>query len=178
MQNLFMKEVSSYSFVFPQNFKDVKNINFNNPVLWILNNHLIPPHIGFSFEKKYYSLKAYGKDENVLVDNLINRFNHKKIPIVFMELDFPIKKDSLLDAFNKYDYAGDLSSTCITPILQIFKLSKPTIILPQLLDFLFNNNYVKTNAFINQKSNIVGVRKYSREEIVSINQEMKNARRK
>ena len=36
---------------FPQNLKDVKNINFNNPVLWILNNHLIPPHIGFSFEK-------------------------------------------------------------------------------------------------------------------------------
>ena len=123
MQNLFMKEVSGYSFVFPHNFKDIKNINFNNPVLWILNIHLIPPHIGFSFQNKYYSLKAYGKDENVLVDNLIKRLNHKKIPIVFMELDLTIKKDGLLNAFNKYEYAGDLSSTCITPILQLFNLS-------------------------------------------------------
>ena len=178
MQNLFMKEVSSYSFVFSQNFKEFKNINFNNPVLWILNNHLIPPHIGFSMEKKYHSLKAYGKDENVLVDNLIKRFNHKKIPIVFIELDFHLKMEDFINTFNRYDYAGDLSSTCITPILQIFKLPKSTFILPQLLDFLYDNNFVKTRAYINQKSNIIGIRNYSREEIVSINQEMKNARRK
>ena len=62
MQNLFMKEVSSYSFLFPQKFKkDVKNINFNNPVLWILNNHLIPPHIGFSFEKNITASKHMAK---------------------------------------------------------------------------------------------------------------------
>ena len=178
MQNLFMKEVLSYSFLFPQNFKDVKNINFNNPVLWILNNHLIPPHVGFSFEKKYYSLKAYGKDENVLVDNFLKRFNHKKIPIVFMEVDFNLKMDHLINVFNRYEYAGDLSSTCITPILQLFNLTKPTIILPELLNVLHNNNYVKISAIINQKSNIVGIKKYSREEILLINKKMKNARRK
>ena len=78
--------------------------------------------------------------------------------------------DDVINVFNRYKYAGDLSSTCITPILQLFNLTKPTIILPELLNVLHNNNYVKISAIINQKSNIVGIKKYSREEILLINQ--------
>ena len=129
--------------------------------------------MAFLLKKKYYSLKAYGKDENVFVDNLLKRFNHKNIPIVFIEVDFNLKMDDVINVFNRYKYAGDLSSTCITPILQLFNLTKPTIILPELLNVLHNNNYVKISAIINQKSNIVGIKKYSREEILLINQKMK-----
>lgn len=39
--------------------------------LWVWHADKIPPHIGFSINSHYFSLKANGRDVNVPIDSII-----------------------------------------------------------------------------------------------------------
>ena len=171
-----MKDPFLYSFIFPSNFVSLNKIDFNNPVLWILNNHHVPPHIGFSFQNKYLSLKAYGKDVDKPVVDLINKCNYKKIPIILVELKLEISSEKVYQFYNKYNFAGDKSSTCITPILEILSFSNTSLILPELLQILFNQKKISSVSCINQADSKIGIRKYNRNEVLKINDSIKNVK--
>lgn len=102
---------------------DFNQVDFNKPVIWVLNATKTPPHIGLSIENKYFSLKANGKDESIDIKNIIDLVDRKQIPTLFIELDLHLSLNEVEKSYQKFNKAGENQSTCLSPISQLVDAS-------------------------------------------------------
>src|SRR5688500_11237527 len=89
--------------------------------IWIWNADKIPPHIGISSGKDYYSL-TYRKSEHLLSASMLRKAKRAAIPLVLVEIPQTMICLEPKTLFSRYDRAsGEL--TCLKPISEVMQLS-------------------------------------------------------
>ncbi len=149
------------SFYF-QNIKPASEINFSATIIWIFNADKIPPHIGFSTNGKYFSLKVSGKDENIDTNTIFELISRKRIPTIFIQLNQTITIEALSEAYSQFDKAIAGKTTCLTPIKNL--VHSPNV--KQLSELLNQNKELIINTFgINLPLNYTNLPSYSVNDI-------------
>ena len=166
-----------YSYLFDNSFCKIEDVNFKQSVLWIINNDKKPPHIGFSFNNKYFSLKANGLDLGLESNSVLNFLNNKNTPFILVQLVDNTNKSDLFSVFESFKLNGSLDQTCLTPVLKTLNLEGQNLLLPDLLSLLREKNKIRNVACFNQQGNQVGIVKYSKEDIIKRIYDIKNIQR-
>lgn len=157
----------SYTF---QHIGQVSEIDFSKNVIWVLHADKIPPHIGFSANNTFFSLKVSGKDENLNVQNVLGLIHRKKIPTLFIELNSAVSLQNIINRYSEYERATDVS-TCLTPIKIL--LDEPQSV--QLSDLLNRiENRIRRIAGIYLPENYTALPSYSTDEIHSYIKQLSN----
>lgn len=144
-------------------------------LLWILYADKIPPHIGFSSNGKYYSLKVNGKDTAQDVEHLLSVINGKKIKTLVYQIhtDFEI---SIGKVFEKYDRAVSGKTTCLEPVKRYLSLEAETI--HDLLFELDKRSLILSVTGIHIDSSFNGIPYYETKDIHEYLNSLKNVRGK
>ena len=95
-----------YSYLFDNSFCEIEDINFNHSILWVINNDKKPPHIGLSFNNKYFSLKANGLDLGLQTNSVLNFLNTKNTPFILIQLIENSDKRDLFSVFESFKLDG------------------------------------------------------------------------
>lgn len=152
-----------YSYTF-KHIGNPSEIDFSTSVIWVFHADKIPPHIGFSSENRFYSLKVSGKDEQLSVQHVLELIHRKKIPALFIQLKSFISLAEAEHAYRQYERAVYGSVTCLTPIREM--LHQPDA--HQLSDLLNRIDHaIERTAGINLPKNYTALPVYSIDEIYS-----------
>ena len=130
--------------------------------IWIWNADKIPPHIGISTGKDYYSL-SYRKSEHLLTASMLKKAKRVAIPLVLVEIPKEmIRKDTTM-IFSGYHRATD-GFTCLHPIREVMQLDQVNQ-LADLLIHLESQNLITQVNGLNLPENYRGIPAYSMEDI-------------
>lgn len=132
--------------------------------LWIWNADKIPPHIGVSVEKDYFSL-TYRKSERLLTASMLKKAKRSVIPLVLVEIPESVIQTDPTAVFSKYERAID-GITCLRPIREVMKLESSVNQLADLLIYLESNDLINQVNGLNLPEGYVGIPDYSMEEIL------------
>ena len=131
--------------------------------IWIWNADKIPPHIGISTGKDYYSL-SYRKSEHLLTASMLKKAKRVAIPLVLVEIPKEmIRKDTTM-IFSGYHRATD-GITCLHPIREVMQLDQVNQ-LADLLIHLESQNLITQVNGLNLPENYRGIPAYSMEDIL------------
>ena len=132
-------------------------------VLWIWNADKIPPHIGISVEKEYFSL-TYRKSERLLTASMLKKAKRSLVPLVLVEIPKELVSEEIAAVFSKYERAiSDV--TCLHPIREVMKLEQVSQ-LADLLSCLETGNLIKSVNGLNLPEDYKGIPDYSMEDIL------------
>lgn len=132
-------------------------------VIWIWNADKIPPHIGISIGKDYYSL-TYRKSEHLLTASMLKKARRSAVPLVLVEIPMEVIKKDATITFLKYERAvGGI--TCLQPIREVMQLNEVSQ-LASLLTYLRSENLILQVNGLNLPENYKGIPDYSMEEIL------------
>ena len=121
---------------------DQVNVDSGNFKLWIWYADKIPPHIGCSCEKRYFSLKVSGRDLGIPVDRVLEVINRKKIAFLLVDVDYTFEPEKLKDRFMEFNSAEENGPTCLTPITRILNSPDEIEQLSSLLTWLQSLNKI------------------------------------
>lgn len=133
-------------------------------LIWIWNADKIPPHIGISIGKDYYSL-TYRKSEHLLTASMLKKAKRSAIPLILVEIPMEVIKKDAAITFSKYDRAVD-GITCLQPIREVMDLDRDISQLANLLTYLKSNNLMVQVNGLNLPGNYCGIAEYSMEDIL------------
>lgn len=172
-----------YSFTFKevqviQTIDELKSENENSFFLWVWHASKIPPHIGLTFQNKYFSLKVKGKDENVPFEKIKRIPSQRNIGMIFVEVDFKTSIEDISSIFKNYSNAGSNHVSCLKPIQDVFQIKNGEFILSDLLKYLESKNMIKKVFSLNLESDFKGILNYSKEDIEKRLISLENAKRR
>lgn len=133
-------------------------------MIWIWNADKIPPHIGISVGKDYFSL-TYRKSEHLLTASMLKKAKRSAIPLVLVEIQKEVISLEPIAVFSKYERAVD-GITCLRPIREVMKLGENVNQLADLLIYLESNKLIYQVNGLNLPEGYVGIPDYSMEEIL------------
>lgn len=159
-------------FQFKIDYKNIRHIKNSadfpekKGLLYIFHANKIPPHIGWSVNDKFYSLKATGVDIGLDVFKINHVILKKQIPTLIVEISGLMVKEELTDqVFLSYGEALEKGKTCLNPIDEIlFKQVKHEKI-GDLLKTLFENQINLIFYGVNLPQSFEGIYNYSKNEI-------------
>lgn len=158
-----VKYTSEYTFEFLENMDE---LNPMGTILWILNPHKKPPHLGISSHGKYFSLKFNGKDEHVNVLEFFKFTSTRNIPLIAIKLKQEVTLTQLTSAFQQFSKANSLSNSCLKPILMTLKINKGSIEkLTDLLIHLKDEQLIEKSYGSNIKPDFSGIRFYTTDHL-------------
>lgn len=132
-------------------------------VIWIWNADKIPPHIGISTGKDYFSL-TYRKSESLLTTSMIKKAKRSLIPLVLVEIPKEVLQSDLSAVFSKYERAsGEI--TCMYPIREVMQLEGVNQ-LANLLTYLDSEGLILQVSGLNLPKDYKGIPDYSMEDIL------------
>lgn len=142
-----------------------ESYNFqSNTYLWIWHANKIPPHIGVSSENLYFSLKVSGKDVALPCERTLGLAVSKNISMLLIELKCSLQLSEIQRVYSRYDMASPKSSTCLSPIKQLFEL--PNVMqLSELLDEMEESKQIQQVFGIHLPLSYDSLPDYSVEEI-------------
>ncbi len=143
--------------------------------LWIWYADKIPPHIGFSIEGSYYSLKYNGKDFGLYYEKALQVIHSRRIPSVFIQLNGLISKNDVLKSYSIYSSAKEGEATCLTPLLFLFNFPKCHK-LSELLNCLVEENSINYVSGVYLPEGYRGISSYGVEEIQNRLRSLENAK--
>ena len=150
-------------------FKDVdfspRIDSFSGIHLWIIHADKTPPHIGFSIDNHYFSLKANGKDNGISTDSILQIIQKKKIGTVFVKLNCDVTFQQTKLAFDVFDSAKGLNSSCLVPIRNVLKAPNLISKLSELLHFLETQNMIYSVFGLHLSNDYKGIKSYTTTEI-------------
>jgi hypothetical protein len=150
-------------------FKDVdfspRIDSFSGIHLWIIHADKTPPHIGFSIDNHYFSLKANGKDNGISTDSILQIIQKKKIGTVFVKLNCDLIFQEKKLAFDAFDSAKGLNSSCLVPIRNVLKAPNSISKLSELLYFLETQNMIYSIFGLHLSNDYKGIKSYTTTEI-------------
>jgi hypothetical protein len=150
-------------------FKDVdfspRIDSFSGIHLWIIHTDKTPPHIGFSIDNHYFSLKANGKDNGISIDSILQIIQKKKIATVFVKLNCDVTFQETKLAFDAFDIAKGLNSSCLVPIRNVLKAPNSISKLSELLHFLETQNMIYSVFGLHLSNDYKGIKSYTTTEI-------------
>ncbi len=133
-------------------------------LIWIWNADKIPPHIGISAGKDYFSL-TYRKSEHLLTVSMMKKAKRSAIPLVLVEIPKEVIRLNLSTVFAGYERAVD-GITCLRPIREVMELGKEIYQLADLLIDLESKKLIWQVNGLNLPEGYVGIPDYSMEEIL------------
>jgi hypothetical protein len=133
--------------------------------LWVIHADKIPPHIGFSIDNQYFSLKANGKDNGISTDSILQIIQKKKIGTVFVKLNFALTFEEIKSAFDEFESAKGLNSSCLVPIRNVLKAPNSISKLSELLYFLESQNMIYSVFGLHLNNDYKGIKSYTTTEI-------------
>ncbi|MBU3660633.1 MAG: hypothetical protein FGM14_12210 [Flavobacteriales bacterium] len=139
--------------------------SFSGIHLWIIHADKIPPHIGFSIDNHYFSLKANGKDNGISTDSILQIIQKKKIGTVIVKLNFELTFQEVNEAFEKFESAKDLNSSCLVPIKNILNAPDSISKLSEMLHFLETQNTIYSTFGLHLSNEYKGIKSYTTSEI-------------
>lgn len=139
--------------------------SFSGIHLWIIHADKIPPHIGFSIDNHYFSLKANGKDNGISTDSILQIIQKKKIGTVFVKLNYDLTFYEVKAAFEKFESAKDLNSSCLVPIKNILNAPDSISKLSEMLHFLETQNTIYSTFGLHLSNDYKGIKSYTTTEI-------------
>jgi hypothetical protein len=149
-----------------------KDIDFTSRIdslsgnhLWIIHADKIPPHIGFSIDNHYFSLKANGKDNGISTDSILQIIQKKKIATVFVKLNGKLTFQETKLAFDKFDCAKALNSSCLVPIRNVLNAPNSISKLSELLFYLETQNMIYSVFGLHLGNDYKGIKSYTTTEI-------------
>jgi len=158
------KSIYDFSFqeILPLDASFLKERTF----IWILHANKIPPHIGFSIDGLYFSLKSNGKDEEVPVNKVLEVLKKSKIQSVFVEIEDCITKSDVATIF---DFLQSASSemTCLFPLKKLWDVPENVIKIADLLRFLERNKKLRKVFGLHLEKDFEGIPYYTMEQIKS-----------
>jgi hypothetical protein len=150
-------------------FKDIdftsRIDSFSGINLWVIHADKIPPHIGFSIDNHYFSLKANGKDNGISTDSILQIIQKKKIGTVFVKLNFALTFEEIKSAFDEFESAKGLNSSCLVPIRNVLKAPNSISKLSELLYFLESQNMIYSVFGLHLNNDYKGIKSYTTTEI-------------
>lgn len=131
--------------------------------IWIWNADKVPPHIGISSGKDYFSL-TYRKSEHLLTTSMIKKAKRSLIPLVLVEIPIEVLKSDLPVVFSKYERAsGEI--TCMYPIREVMQLEGVNQ-LASLLTYLDSEGLILQVSGLNLPKDYKGIPDYSIEDVL------------
>ncbi len=137
----------------------------NNVFIWIWNADKIPPHIGVSLDKHYFSLTYKGLEEKA-VNSQVQKAKRIKCPLVFVELRAEVSLESIKTCFNQFDFAKPGGATCLTPIIRLLEKETRAQQLFQLLETLHNDQQIEAYFGVHLPEGYSKLPEYTYAEIV------------
>ena len=132
--------------------------------IWIWNADKVPPHIGISVEKEYFSL-TYRKSEHLLTASMLKKAKRSMVPLVLVEIPKQVILFDLEGVFSKYQRAID-GITCLHPIRESMNLDRKVYQLSDLLVYLESKELIKGVNGLNLPEGYKGIPDYSMEDIL------------
>lgn len=139
--------------------------SFSGIHLWVIHADKTPPHIGFSIDNHYFSLKANGKDNGISTDSILQIIQKKKIGTVLVKLNSDTTFQETKLAFEKFDSAKGLNSSCLVPIRNVLKAPNSISKLSELLFFLETQHMIYSVFGLHLSNDYKGIKSYSTIEI-------------
>jgi uncharacterized protein YfaS (alpha-2-macroglobulin family) len=162
------KSVSNYTF---KHIGQSSEIDFSKSVIWVMYADKIPPHIGFSSNNSFFSLKVSGKDEGLNANNVLELIQRKRIPTLLIQLMDFYSLEDVKSEYDSFKSAVFGSITCLNPIRNILNQPEAT----QLSDLL---NRIEDNiqriGSLNLSDNYKALPSYSPKEIHSYIKQLSN----
>lgn len=128
------------------NFKQIERLfpSFDNTtvLLWVWNADKIPPHIGVSVGKSYYSLTYKGVEE-LQTSSMIRKVKRLQIPILFIALEKEATAESVSAIFQQFDRAAPGGATCLSPVKSLFSTSDDIVQLAAFLSLMEQKELLK-----------------------------------
>lgn len=154
-----------FDFIFKNLDFTSRTDSFSGIHLWIIHADKIPPHIGFSIDNHYFSLKANGKDNGISTESILQIIQKKKIGTVFIKLNGDLTFQETKLAFDKFDSAKGLNSSCLVPIRNVLKAPNSISKLSELLFFLETQNMIYSVFGLHLSNDYKGIKSYTTTEI-------------
>lgn len=131
--------------------------------IWIWNADKVPPHIGISTGKDYYSL-TYRKSEHLLTASMLKKAKRSAVPVVLVEIPRELIRNEIFSVFSKYERtSGEI--TCIYPIREVMQLEEMNQ-LSDLLVYLESKDLIRAVNGLNLPEGYKGIPDYSMEDIL------------
>lgn len=134
-------------------------------ILWIWNADKIPPHIGISAGKDYFSL-TYRKSEQLQVVSMVKKAKRSNVPLILVEFSAGLTSGELVEVFSRYERAVD-GITCLRPIREVLRLEERVSQLVDLLILLKSSELIVRVNGMNLPEEYTGIPDYSMEDILS-----------
>jgi hypothetical protein len=144
--------------------KAIDSYDHQKTTLWVIHANKIPPHLGISFESKFFSLKVNGKDLGLNTETLISLFKRKGTSVLLIEIEDKPELP-LPIVFENYAYASSNGSTCLDPVSAALNI-KGCRTVHELLSQLEVKAKVLNYFGINLPTDFSGVPFYTRSAIV------------
>ncbi len=132
--------------------------------LWIFHVDKIPPHIGLSQDKMFFSLKSNGRDE-ISVNKLIQTVVNKNIKCICLNLNYTISEAAVRMVFSHYERAVSSKLSCLSPIREILNVSNEIKKLSELLHVLSDLDLLDGMRSYNVSKDEMGILKYDVSDI-------------
>ena len=127
--------------------------------IWIWNADKIPPHVGISVGRDYFSL-TYKKAEHLQVSSMLKKAKRANIPLVFVAVRNQLDVLEVERCFFQYQRANK-HTTCLFPIKQVFHLGEQVKQLADLLLHLHENEAISAVYGLNLPADYQGISDYS-----------------
>lgn len=123
--------------------RSLEDIGFSNSYfLWVIHADKIPPHIGISFDDRFFSLKSNGKDEGLSIFRMESILRKKCIPVLFYEIEREAVQVTPGIIFSNYEKTVSGNVTCLEPLKDIFGVLNATWI-KELLQSLKSKDFIR-----------------------------------
>lgn len=132
--------------------------------IWIWNADKIPPHIGISIDKDYFSL-TYRKSEHLLTFSMVKKAKRSAIPLVLVEVPQKVIRKNPSVVFSNYDRAVD-GVTCLHPIREVMGLDGVSQLVI-LLNHLESENLITQVNGVHLPEGYNGIPDYSMNDILN-----------
>lgn len=131
--------------------------------IWIWNADKVPPHIGISTGKDYFSL-TYRKSEHLQTISMLKKAKRSLIPVVLVEIPKEMIQSDPVLVFSGYERAVD-GITCLKPICDVMQLEGVSQ-LAILLTYLESRSLLMNVNGLNLPPDYKGIPDYSMEDIL------------
>lgn len=151
-------------FTFKHIYRELPDQLLQKTFIWIWNADKVPPHIGISAGKEYYSL-TYRKSEHLLTASMLKKAKRSGVPLVLVGIPNEMVLFNLEAVFSKYERAID-GITCLHPIRESMNLDRRVNQLSDLLVYLESKNLIRGVNGLNLPEDYKGIPDYSIEDIL------------
>lgn len=131
--------------------------------IWIWNDDKIPPHVGLSVGRTYFSL-TYKKAECLQVYSMLKKAKRAQIPLVLVAVKNQVDVMEVERCFFNHQ-AADENTSCLYPIKEVFGLGKDVKQLSDLLRYLKQKNAISSVFALNLAKDYTGIPDYSINDI-------------